>query len=94
MPGDCPCTFDNIDVDTGNTHGQFNGAEPKCRGSCFKNVNLSGDAPSIDVWSTDFRWSGASVTHRKIRLCGLDSGVPIRLNNDRADITMNACAAG
>ena len=94
MPRDCPCTFDNIDVDTGSTHGQSNGAEPKVPGIVFKNVNLSGDAPSIHVWSTNFRWSGGSVTRRKMRLCGLDSGVPIRLNNDRADITMNACAAG
>ena len=93
MPGDCTCTFDNVDIDTGSTHGQYNGAEPKVPGIVFKNVNLSGDAPSIHVWSTDFRWSGGSVTHRKMRLCGLDSGVPIWLNNDRAtieDVVMNA----
>jgi chitodextrinase len=93
MPGDCPCTFDNVDIDTGSTHGQYNGGEPKVAGIVWKNVNLSGDAPSIHVWSTDFRWSGGSVTHRKMRLCGLDSGVPIWLNNDRAtieNIVMNA----
>jgi chitodextrinase len=93
MPGDCPCTFDNVDIDTGSTHGQFNGGEPKVPGIVWKNVNLSGDAPSIHVWSTDFRWSGGSVSHRQIRRCGLDSGVPVWLNNDRAtieNITMNA----
>ena len=93
MPGDCPCTFDNIDIDTGSTHGQYNGGEPKVAGIVWKNVNLNGDAPSIHVWSTDFRWTGGSVSHRQIRKCGLDSGVPIWLNNDRAtieNITMNA----
>jgi chitodextrinase len=86
MPGDCPCTFDNIDIDTGSTHGQYNGGEPKVAGIVWKNVNLGGDAPSIHVWSTDFRWTGGSVSHRQIRKCGLDSGVPIWLNNDRATI--------
>ena len=71
----------------------MNGANPRVPGIVFKNVNLVGDAPSIHVWSTDFRWSGGTMTHRQIRRCGLDSGVPIWLNNDRATIegmTFNA----
>jgi hypothetical protein len=86
MPGDCPCTFENIDIDTGSTHGQYNGAEPKVPGIVFKNVNITGDAPAIHPWASDFRWSGGSMSHRVMRRCGLDTGVPVWLNNDRATI--------
>jgi chitodextrinase len=81
-----PVTIENVDIDTGSTHSQFNGANPRVPGIVFKNVNISGDAPSIHVWSTDFVWDGGVMTHRAVRLCGLDSGVPIWLNNDRATI--------
>jgi chitodextrinase len=81
-----PLRIENVDIDTGSTHGQFNGANPRVPGIVFKNVNISGDAPSIHVWSTDFVWDGGEFTNRQIRLCGLDSGVPFWLNNDRATI--------
>lgn len=87
MPGDCPCTFDNIDVDTGSTHGQFNGAEPRVPGITFRNVNITGDTPAIHVWATDFTWDGGGIHDRAMRRCALnDTGVPIWLNADRATI--------
>jgi hypothetical protein len=81
-----PITVDNVDINTGSTHGQFNGANPRVPGIVFKNVNIYGDAPSAHVWATDFRWSGGVWTNFKTRLCGLDSGVPLWLNTDRATI--------
>ncbi len=89
MPGNASnVTFENIDIDTGQTHGQYNASEPRGTNITWRNVDVRGAFASVHTWNSavGFRWIGGSLIAPGERNCSQADGQPLWLNADNATI--------
>jgi hypothetical protein len=89
LPGNASnVTFENIDINTGSTHGQYNASEPRGANITWRRVDVSGNWASIHTWdsATNFRWLGGSLNAPGQRNCSEADGQPLWLGADNATI--------
>jgi hypothetical protein len=89
MPGNASnVTFDNIDINTGSTHGQYNASEPRGTNITWRRVDVTGNWASVHTWdsATGFRWIGGSLLAPGQRNCSSADGQPLWLGADNATI--------
>ena len=88
MPGGASnVTFQNIDIDTGSTHGEYSAGAPAGANITWRSVDVRGTYASVQTLdsATNFRWLGGSFNAPGVRNCGSDNQ-PLWINADGATV--------
>lgn len=88
MPGNASnVTFQNIDIDTGNTHG-YGASELRAANITWRDVNVRGAWASLQTYSgaSGWRWLGGSLNAPGQRNCSTFDGQPVWVGAGNATI--------